>query len=253
MCLVTLAIGVHADYPLILAGNRDELHARPAAAADWWQDAESVLGGRDQRAGGSWLAVSSAGRFAVITNQPEKPPPAGAASRGELVSGFVAGVARPVAYADAVAARRRDYAGFRLLVGDLRQACLVQEPGAPGTTPRRLEPGITTLTNAPVNVEWPKAAELSRQLQDLLQQPFDADDILALLQRDTPLQQAAGGGLPDAAYTPFVRGATYGTRASTVCLIHRSGQACFVERRFGSGGAAAGESRFKFALTTSAS
>ena len=47
MCLVDVAWRAHPDYPFIFVGNRDEFHARASAAADWWQDAPDVFGGRD--------------------------------------------------------------------------------------------------------------------------------------------------------------------------------------------------------------
>ena len=75
MCLLSLAWQAHADYPLVFVGNRDEYHARPTAAADWWADAPDILGGRDLEAGGSWLGVSKQGRFAVVTNRPDLPAP----------------------------------------------------------------------------------------------------------------------------------------------------------------------------------
>jgi len=88
MCLVSIAIGVSADYPLVLLGNRDEYHVRPAAAAAWWDDLPHILGGRDLLAGGSWLAASNNAHLAVVTNRPDLPPPDTAAlSRGDLVIG----------------------------------------------------------------------------------------------------------------------------------------------------------------------
>ncbi len=39
MCLILVAWQSHPDYALVVAGNRDEFYARPAAAAHWWQDA----------------------------------------------------------------------------------------------------------------------------------------------------------------------------------------------------------------------
>ncbi|MCE7896984.1 MAG: hypothetical protein DYH19_09470, partial [Gammaproteobacteria bacterium PRO8] len=55
MCLVAIAWRAHPRYPLIIVANRDEDHGRPAAPAAWWPDASQVFGGRDLRAGGSWL------------------------------------------------------------------------------------------------------------------------------------------------------------------------------------------------------
>ena len=58
MCLIVLAWQVHADYPLVVAANRDEFFARPAAPAGFWADHPDVLAGRDLQAGGSWLGVT---------------------------------------------------------------------------------------------------------------------------------------------------------------------------------------------------
>jgi len=38
MCLVAVAVHSHPHYPIVLLGNRDEWHARPAAPANWWED-----------------------------------------------------------------------------------------------------------------------------------------------------------------------------------------------------------------------
>src|SRR5580698_11156120 len=68
MCLILLAWRAHPDYPLVLAANRDELHARPAQPAAWWNEAPRILAGRDLSAGGTWLGVTHDGRFAALTN-----------------------------------------------------------------------------------------------------------------------------------------------------------------------------------------
>lgn len=60
MCLIVLAWQAHPDYPLVVAANRDEFFARPAAPAAFWQEALQVLAGRDLEAGGTWLGVSCA-------------------------------------------------------------------------------------------------------------------------------------------------------------------------------------------------
>ena len=46
MCVVTLAHRVHPDWPLILIGNRDEFHARPAAPLAEWDDGSGIIAGR---------------------------------------------------------------------------------------------------------------------------------------------------------------------------------------------------------------
>ena len=66
MCLILLAWRAHPDYPLVVAANRDEFFARPAAEAGWWQDHPGVFAGRDREAGGTWLGLSRSGRFAMF-------------------------------------------------------------------------------------------------------------------------------------------------------------------------------------------
>jgi hypothetical protein len=91
MCLLVVAWNVHPRFRLILAGNRDEFHARPAASLAWWQDQPEVLAGRDLEAGGTWLGVSRGGKLGVVTNFRDgaRKPPAGAPSRGELTPQFL--------------------------------------------------------------------------------------------------------------------------------------------------------------------
>ena len=47
MCLILISYRQNADFPLIVAANRDEFYARPTAALDWWADAPQILGGAD--------------------------------------------------------------------------------------------------------------------------------------------------------------------------------------------------------------
>ena len=87
MCLVLVVWKVHPLYPCVVAANRDEFHARPTAAADWWPDHPQILAGRDLQAGGTWLGLTRGGRFAALTNyrDPEQRR-ADAPSRGALVT-----------------------------------------------------------------------------------------------------------------------------------------------------------------------
>ena len=94
MCLIALAWNAHPQWPLVLAANRDEFHARPTAPLGAWPEDSfkgRVIGGRDLREGGGWLALSAAGRLAAVTNVRVPGLTAGARSRGALVRGFVTG------------------------------------------------------------------------------------------------------------------------------------------------------------------
>ena len=92
MCVLAFAWRAHPDWPLVLAGNRDELHARPTAPMARWADVPQVLGGRDLEGGGTWWGVCEQGRLAVVTNlRGYGPPRPDAPSRGRLARDFLAG------------------------------------------------------------------------------------------------------------------------------------------------------------------
>lgn len=61
---------------------------RPTKPLEWWECGE-ILGGRDELAGGTWLACSRNGRVAFITNFREVQSLPQAKSRGELPVRFL--------------------------------------------------------------------------------------------------------------------------------------------------------------------
>jgi len=119
MCLILLAWRAHPDYPLVVAANRDEFFARPAAEAGWWQDRPGVFAGRDREAGGTWLGLSRSGRFAGLTNfrDPARQRP-DAPSRGALVADFLAGEESTDAALARLTQEGPRYNGFNLLLSD---------------------------------------------------------------------------------------------------------------------------------------
>lgn len=89
MCTVLLAWRCHAEAPVVLAANRDELIVRPSAPPGPLQVSPLIVGGRDLVAGGTWLAVAADGTVCAVTNRhPGEGPPAAPdpsrRSRGEI-------------------------------------------------------------------------------------------------------------------------------------------------------------------------
>lgn len=85
MCLLIVIAGVDPDYPIVVAGNRDELRARPSAPPGLFVGKRHrMLSPRDRRAGGTWMAVNDAGMFAGLTNLSRAGVRSGAPSRGRL-------------------------------------------------------------------------------------------------------------------------------------------------------------------------
>src|ERR1700744_764473 len=101
MCVLAFAWAAHPRWRMVLAGNRDELHARPSAPLARWETRD-ILAGRDLASGGTWLGVSEAGRLPVVPSlRGYGPPVPDRASRGALVTDLIAGTGR---YADPQAA-----------------------------------------------------------------------------------------------------------------------------------------------------
>ncbi len=249
MCLVAIAWRAHPRYPLIIAGNRDELHARPTTPAAWWPDAPQVLGGRDEVASGSWLAVSRRGRVAVVINDPRRPPgPARKASRGHLVRDFVSGDRPGGRFLDSVAVNEYRYAGFCLLLGTRVQVRgFVTDRGG---SPHRwtLRPGIAVFSNSPLDTPSPKVSFLEAALREILAaEHLDREQVFAMLGRREPVM-AVPAGEPPYGHLPFIAGETYGTRASTLVVFDDAGGCAFEERRFGPTGAPTGVSSEQFNL-----
>ncbi len=251
MCLVAIAVDCHPHYPLVILGNRDELHARPSAPADWWADAPDAFGGRDLVAGGSWLAVNRAGQFALVTNQPAKPLPAGSRlSRGDLVSDFITGELDPERYLERVLSQVDNYAGFALVLGDGTATYLLREPSFGGIPLRVLNRGVHVVTNSKVQEVWPKAHFLKEELEKILNnKSLDTQALMELLNRRDEVPNHSSAKVLRYQATPFVVGENYGTRASTMLSIDSEQHCHCLERSFNAAGQCEGESSAEFTIS----
>jgi uncharacterized protein with NRDE domain len=251
MCLLVLAWKHHPRYRLILAGNRDEFHDRPAAPLNWWQDDPRILGGRDLKAQGTWLGVARSGRFGVVTNFRDlQAPVEGAPSRGQLVPRFLTGATSPKEFLDDLRGAAPRYSGFNLLVGGTRALYYFSNRGP---APTALAPGVYGLSNHLLDTPWPKLTRTRERFNALLAQPEIApEDLFAML---GDREQAANGDLPStglpedwerAVSAPFIVNERYGTRCASVLLVERTGRTILQERRFDAAGIQSGNSRFEF-------
>ena len=248
MCLIVVGWKVHPRLPLIVAANRDEFHARPAAPADWWDDRPDTLGGRDLEAGGTWMAVTRTGRFGAVTNYREASfTQAEHRSRGLLVTGFLDGRDTAAAYGDGVDGD--DYAGFNLLTADgagLAYTSNRTERTAP------LAPGVYGLSNASLDTPWDKVERSKARLAALIDADSvdDAGLLELLADRRTAPADADTESLPEdvarAVTAPFIVSSTYGTRCSTTLVVTADGSLRFTERRFDPDGETRGDAQFEF-------
>ncbi len=252
MCLILFAYRVRADAPLIVAANRDEFYARPAALAHHWSDAPQVFAGRDLSAHGTWLGVSTSGRFAAVTNfseTPEGPTPPG--TRGDLTANFLRGDASARVYAESI--DNDLYRGFSLLLWDGVELMYTSNRNA--KKPRALSSGIHGLANTHLDGDaWPKVTRGTSAMSHLVNGDYSADDLIGLLvddnvPSDAELPQRGNDIEFERRVAPvFIRGDEYGTRASTAVTI-RTTHVHFSEQTFGPQGAALQRVDKTFALS----
>ena len=242
MCLVVIGFDCHPRYRLILAGNRDEFHDRPAAPLAWWDDVPAILAGRDLAAGGTWLGLDHRGRLAVITNfrDPAAHRPEGP-SRGTLIPRFLSTRAPATAFAADISSQAADMSGFNLLLFDGADLALAANQPAPAA--RRLQPGVYGLSNHRLDTPWPKLRRAREQFARLVAQPRPTARQLTRALRDR--QPADDHELPDTGLgmarerllsAPFIVDPAYGTRCTTVVLMGRDGSIEVEECRYGRDG-----------------
>lgn len=120
MCTLVILQRPDHEWPLLVAGNRDERRDRPwAPPGRHWEDRSEVVAGLDRLAGGSWLGMNDHGMVAAVMNREGTlGPAAGKRSRGELVlAALDHAEAREAAKALADLAPQA-YRGFNLFIGD---------------------------------------------------------------------------------------------------------------------------------------
>lgn len=251
MCLVALAWKVHPHWRLMLAGNRDEFHARPTAPLARWAASPALMAGQDLQSGGTWAGVDATGRMAVVTNvrDPAIQVP-GAPSRGQLATGFLQSPDSADHRATGLLAAAEAFAPFNLLLADATDCEYVSNY----PTPRRitLAPGLHGLSNGDLDEPWPKTMALKARLADWVGSGSDGvAPLWAALADETPApddrlpETGVGLELERMLSPAFIRSERYGTRASTLIAIDHSGCGWISERRFGPEGVFEGETTLR--------
>ena len=184
MCIVAIAWQLFDELPLVLLSNRDEFLQRPTKPLHQWSD-QPIYAGRDEKSGGTWLGIQQQplsgkksetkpeakdernalyqqnGRWAAVLNfrdgvqasRQER-------SRGELVTHFLTSALSPMAFARQI--DLQDYAGFNLIVGDARQAVIVNNRGH---APTPLYAGLHVISNGQPEEHWFKTERLRARLR----------------------------------------------------------------------------------------
>lgn len=249
MCVLAFAWRAHSRWKLIAAGNRDELHARPAKPLSRLDRPDHLLAGRDLRSGGTWLGISDEGRFAAVTNlrgyggpQPDR------ASRGSLVTDFLSAAGR---YADPGPERLAEFNPFNLIRAD--RECAIFLTNRPHPVRTLLAPGLYGVSNGALDEPWPKTLRLKAMVLEWLMSDADHPEILLDALREESLPDVGMHDLPpsDVPQEPalsaiFIRNPVYGTRCSTVVAIDDESRGVIIERRFTPTGEPNGDTAMHF-------
>jgi uncharacterized protein with NRDE domain len=245
MCLIAIAWRVDARFPVVLAANRDEFHARPAAPMAWWPGEPSMLAGRDLQAGGTWLGALRSGRFAALTNyrdpslQREVAP-----SRGVLVPALLCTSAPLESALDTAVQSAAGANPYNLLAGEGES--LLYFSSMTGRV-ERLGPGLHLLSNHLLGTPWPKVRRVEAGFAAVLRGLPGLDPLRALF-NDRSL--APDGQLPRTGIRPelerllsavHIVAPGYGTRCTTIGLCDAAGRWQWHEWTHGPDGEPAGE------------
>jgi uncharacterized protein with NRDE domain len=224
MCLLVVLHRVVPGAPLVVGANRDERRDRPARAlATLRSGPPRVVGGLDELAGGSWLAVNERGVLVGLTNQVSgRPPDPQRRSRGELPLLGAAQPSAPAAVAElARRVRAQRYNPCWLLLADRRS---LYAAGVGGSGPPRLlalAPGVVVLGNLPLGRPTAKTRRVQHQVHRLVGQPLEVVlRGLARILADHEPPEAVGPGEPRGARAACcVHDGDYATRSSHLVVV----------------------------------
>lgn len=232
MCIVAFAWQVLDDTPLCLISNRDEFYQRPTAGLKPWPDSP-IIAGQDLQSGGTWMGVTAAGRWAIITNfrdgKDQKQYPT---SRGHLIQAFLESEQTPIRFAQELEKKQCDYAGFNLFLGDQHQAVYMSNRGE---APQVLAKGVYVVSNGLMTEHWEKTKHLRKRFTQeflpMLQQAAvpEADveyavwDILEDERKVIPEllpNTGINAQMEELLSSTFIQSPVYGTRCSNFLRMH---------------------------------
>lgn len=259
MCILFIAVDQHPRYPLIIAANRDEYHARPSEPMRHWPDQPGILAGRDRRAGGTWFGVNQAGRIAAVANHRFAGAAGGRArwpaqnrSRGELTARFLRNSETTADYDEFLRRDHRDFSPFNLIYGEAGRLHCFSSASPIG---RPLGSGFHSISNGAPDDPWPKMSRGVSLLKDriLSGREIHSEDLARMMKNQTTADDHL---LPRTGLSRdrekhlssiFITGEHYGTRTTTLLLGNGDGFDLY-EYNYGADGAESDSRHYSLAI-----
>ena len=184
MCTLIVLRRIHPEFPVVIAGNRDEMTAREATAPRLLRADPPIVGGLDVVGGGTWLGVTPSGVLAAITNQRSWHMPSPAPrSRGQVVLRVLEAASRAGPGDPLGAAKRALEAmdpsaqnSFNLLVADAKGAFVAYARREEESLDIEDVPaGITVLANDRIGSKYfPKQTRAKTLIEPFAKEPWEA-------------------------------------------------------------------------------
>jgi len=236
MCLILFALKQHPEYKLILAANRDEFFSRESMSAHYWEENESIIGGKDKISKGTWLGINSNGRFVAITNYRDlSRENKNAKSRGLISRNFLLDDETVEEFLKKISDEGNVYNGFNMLLSDDGFENMIHYSNV-SNNPTRLRSGLHGLSNAFLDTPWPKVVNGKKMLSKLMNNfSIDPSALIELLTNSDipPDNQLPETGISrdlEKKLSPvFISMNGYGTRCSTAILVDYNNSVTFHE------------------------
>lgn len=235
MCTILFALNQHHRYKLIYLGNRDEFKSRPTQSSCFWEDAPSLLAGRDLKACGTWLGITRDKKLSFLTNHRNfKLNKENQASRGELTVNYLNGNEFAVDYLKRIRKNKNLYNPYNLVVGTTDKLYFYSNVEDQII---KVEEGIHGLSNAFLDTSWYKVDKAKKRLKALIEK--DQLELEACFEILNDSEVPADAYLPNTGIeialerslsSIFIDLETYGTIYQTVILVDQDDRVTYAER-----------------------
>ena len=149
MCSIVVLRQSDSEWPIIIGANRDEMIERKSLPPDrHWSEQNHIIGGKDIKAGGTWLAVNDYGLVAAVLNRMDTlGPMKNKRSRGELILDALEHADASEAINAILDLEKKSYRGFNMLIADNTNAYWIKsDEDAPSIEYFDIPEGLSMIT-----------------------------------------------------------------------------------------------------------